>query len=132
MFNLKKKSSTKEEVYNMGAQLTWEEVLAKKDLIGDAETQENDVVYRGPVAEIRDEGDAIHIMLSWCARLGPTTGQWEKWDSTLLTMNKKMRRPQDIGGGRIFFEIPFVGICTLFPKGGSRLDPAKVKDLEVG
>jgi hypothetical protein len=27
--------------------------------------------------------------------------------------------------------MPFLGVCTIFPKGGSKLDPNKVKDLDL-
>jgi hypothetical protein len=116
----------------MNAQLTWDTLLANKELIGgDIESQENGVVYRGPIAEIKDEGDTIRFNSPWCARMNPGTGEWEKWDVTSLSVSKSMVQPQDIGGGRIFFWTPFLSVCIIFLNvmGGSKLDTRKVKGL---
>jgi hypothetical protein len=111
--------------------LTWKDVIARTNLIGgDIETQEDSVVFRGPIIEIKEEGDMIIFSSPWSARLNPQTGEWENWKNIPLSVNK-MFVPQDIGGGRIFFTLPFLGVCTLFPCGTSKLDPKKVKDLNL-
>ena len=114
------------------AQLTWDHVLKRDDLIGgDLESQEDDVAYRGPLAEIKEDGNIIHFLSPWCARLNPETSEWENWHITSLSVNKDMVTPQDIGGGRVFFSMAFLGVCTIFPKSGSKLDPAMVKGLQL-
>lgn len=116
----------------MNAQLTWDTVLANRALIGgDIESQEDGVAYRGPIAEIKEEGDSILFNSPWCARMNPDTGEWEKWHITTLSVSKSMVQPQDIGDGRIFFQMPFLGVCTIFSNvmGGSKLDTRKVKGL---
>ncbi|TSC70657.1 MAG: hypothetical protein CEO12_237 [Parcubacteria group bacterium Gr01-1014_46] len=114
----------------MNAQLTWDAVLANKALIGgDIESQEDGVAYRGPIAEIKVEGDSVRFNSPWCARMNPDTGEWEKWHITTSSVSKSMVQPQDIGDGRIFFQMPFLGVCTIFPNGGSKLDTRKVKGL---
>lgn len=114
------------------SQLTWDDVLKREDLVGgDIESQEDGVVYRGPLAEIKDDGDSVSFKSPWCARMNPDTGEWEKWPITSSFVGKDATKPQDIGNGRIFFQMPFLGVCTIFPKGGSKLDPAKVKDLDL-
>jgi hypothetical protein len=111
-------------------QLTWDAVIANKALIGgDIESQEDGVVYRGPLAELKDEGDSVRFTSPWCARMNPDTCEWEKWDITSSFISKSMVRPQDIGDGRIFFQMPFLGVCTIFPNGGSKLGTHKVKGL---
>lgn len=113
-------------------QITWDDVLKRKNLVGgDIESQEDGIVYRGPLTEIKDEGGVICFNSSWCARMNSSTGEWEKWDITSSFVNKSAVRPEDIGDGRIFFRMPFLGVCTIFPKGGSRLDPGMVKGLET-
>lgn len=113
-------------------ELTWDEVLANKALIGgDIESQENGIVYRGPLAEIKDDGDVIRFNSPWCARLNPDTGEWENWDITSSFVSKDMVKPDDTGDGRICFAMPFLGFCTIFPNGGSKLDPSKVKGLNI-
>ena len=110
--------------------MTWEEVLARDDLIGgDIESQEDGDVYRGPLAEIREEGDAIIFSSHWCARLNRETSGWEKWHITSLLVSKSMVTPVDAGTDRVFLSLPALGACTIFPKNGSKLDPSKVRGL---
>lgn len=111
-------------------QLNWSDVLKRDDLVGgDIESQEDGVVYRGPLAEIKEDGEVIRFSSPWCARMNPESGEWENWHITSSFVNKDMVVPQDIGNGRVFFSMPFLGVCTIFPKGGSKLEARKVKDL---
>lgn len=109
--------------------MVWEEFLAREDLVGgEIESQEDGYVYRGPLAEVRVEGNIVTFISVWMARLDPNTGQWARWDVTESIMNKDYVQPRNIGNGRIFFSMPF-SCCTIFPKGGSTLDPTKVAGL---
>lgn len=111
-------------------ELTWDAVLANKALIGgEIESQEDGRVYRGPLSNIEAEGDSIRFTSPWTARMDPETGKWEKWHINTCSVSKEMSQPQDIGDGRIFFMMPFLGPCTIFPNGGSRLDRCKVEGL---
>lgn len=111
-------------------QLAWNDVLKNEALIGgDIESQEDGVVYRGRLAEIKEDGDVIRFISPWCARQNPETGEWENWHITSSFVNKDMVTPQDIGEGRILLSLPFLGACTIFPKNGSRLETSRVKDL---
>jgi len=113
--------------------LTWEDVLKREDLIGgDLESQEDGMVYRGPLSEMKVVGDNIRFISSWMARMNPETCEWKKWHINTLYVNKDMSKPQDLGDGRVFFQMPYLGVCTIFPKGGSKLDPARVEGLDVG
>jgi hypothetical protein len=110
------------------AVLKWDDVLKRKDLIGgDIESVEDDVVYRGPLSKINAEDELIWFTVSWCAKMNDK-GEWEKWNITSGFVNKTIL-PQDIGEGRVFFMTPCLGSTTLFPRGGSKLDPNKVKGL---
>ena len=110
--------------------LTWNDVLARDDLIGgDIESQEDGIAYRGPLIKIEEDRDAIRFTTSWMARLNPTTGTWENWHITSWFVSKNEITPQDIREGRVFFTLPFLGVCTIFPKGGSKLEESKVRDL---
>jgi hypothetical protein len=112
------------------SKLTWEDVLKREDLIGgDIESQEGGAVYRGPLSKIRREGDHIYFESPWCAK---NYGEgWKNWHITSCSVNAAATTPQDIGDGRVFFQMPYLGVCTIFPKGGSKLDPAKVEGLDV-
>lgn len=113
----------------MDTQLTWDDVLKNEALIGgDIESQEDGVVYRGPLSELKADDNEIHFTSPWTARLNPSTAKWEKWHLDTFWVTKEFP-PQDIGDGRILFRMPFLGHCTIFPKGGSKLDTCKVEGL---
>ena len=110
--------------------LTWNEVLKREDLIGgDIESIEDGVVYRGPLAEIKEDDDTVLFISAWCARLNSETMEWEKWNITSLFVSKEMVTPQDVGDGRVLFSMPFLGSCTIIPKSRDKLDAQKVKGL---
>ena len=111
--------------------LTWEDVLKRTDLIGgDIESVEDGVPYRGPLSKIEMDETMVHFFSPWCAYLDLQTGEWKKWNITSCSVIKEIL-PVDIGGGRVCFSLPLLGPCTLFPKGGSKLDPTKVKGLDL-
>ncbi len=110
--------------------LTWDDILNNKKLIGgDIESQEDGVTYRGPISKIAEQNGSIIFTSPWTGRLNPTTHEWEKWDITEMSINRKMATPQMLDGSRIIFQMPLLGICTLYPADTSRLDPGKVKGL---
>jgi len=115
--------------------MEWQEIVNRDDIVGgDIEAQECGDVYRGPIESITIDGDMVIIKSAWMAKLPNGlhgSGEWEKWGITQLVFNAKFIKPQDIGSGRIFFQMPTLGVATIFPKGGSKLDPAKVKGLET-
>ncbi len=113
--------------------LTWEEVLARTDLIGgDLESRELDGhVYRGPIQKIHNEKMSVVFQLEWTARRGLKAGEWDAWKNRLFSVNKTLVIPRDMRNGRIFLDIPFLGIATIFPRGGDKLYPAQVKGLAI-
>lgn len=109
--------------------MEWSDVFKRDDLIGgDIETVENGIPYRGPLSKIENEGEMIRFTSPWTAWLNPQTGEWETWHKNDCSVNMEVE-PQDIGQGRVSFEMLFLGHCTIYPKGGSKLDPKKVKGL---
>lgn len=107
--------------------MEWEDVLKRKDIIGgDIETQEDGVIFRGPISNIQIEGDQIVIDAEWIAVF--ENGAWEKSKITQLTVPAQIK-PNCIGDGRIVFCLVGIGMATIFPEGGSKLDPSKVKGL---
>lgn len=108
--------------------MTWEDVLKRNDIVGgDIETQEDGVVYRGPLSGIRMEGNHVHFDSPWCARMEGS--KWKTWPVYPCFVEKMTSPPRDIGNGRIQFNMPMLGFGVIFPKGGSKLDPAKVEGL---
>ena len=114
--------------------MEWKDVLQRDDIVGgDLETQEDGAYYRGPISKIELRDGLLYIESSWVARMVPGGGGgWEKWDVPFpFFVNPKDVSPQDIGEGRVMFNMPLLGIGVIFPKGGSKLDPAKVKGLQL-
>jgi hypothetical protein len=111
---------------------TWKEVLERKDLIGaDLESVENNFAFRGPIESITIVGESVIFKSPWCARLDTASGRWIKNDITSLSVNMRFAIPQDIGHGRIFFLLPYLGHATIFPAGDGSLDPAVVVGLTL-
>lgn len=112
-------------------QLTWEEVAKRGDLIdGDIESQEDGAAYRGPIKEVILGGSHFVVIPRWTAeRVG---GRWRKMQSPnpIFVDTTSCPPPLDIGAGRIHFELSGLGHVTIFPRGGSKLDPAEVEGLE--
>jgi hypothetical protein len=115
--------------------MDWKEILERDDIVGgDIEAQDSGDVYRGPIESITMKGDAVSIKSTWMAKLPGGIGSdsgWEKWHITQMSFSINFVTPQDIGDGRILFQIPGLGVTTIFPKGGSKLDPAKVRGLDL-
>jgi hypothetical protein len=117
----------------LGKKLTWKEVFKRDDIVGgDNEEQDGGQVFRGPIKSIILQPDGSYcIELEWCARLDPESGEWKKWAITQSFVNDKETQPSDIGDGRIGYYRIMCGPGVIFPKGGSKLDPSKVKDLKI-
>ncbi len=114
------------------AHLRWDQVLARTDLIGgDLESVEDGVAYRGPIKSMEIQNGQVIIEGEWTARINPENGEWELWHINRLTVNAEHTVPQNISDGRIHFNMLMLGYATIFPKGGSKLDPARVKGLSV-
>ena len=116
--------------------MTWDEVLERDDIVGgDLEIKENGDLYRGPIKTIELTGEKIVIEREWTALLPLASGKkgdfWQKWENNQISFHQDFCLPNDIGAGRVLFEIPTVGWGVIFPKGGSKLDPAKVEGLEL-
>ena len=112
--------------------LSWEEVLKRDDIVGgEIETQEDGAVYRGPISKIELRNGKVHFEASWMATMNPREGRWRNWKVYPFYVDPQLSSPQDIGNGRIQFNIPFIGLGVIFPKGGSKLDPAKVEGLQL-
>ncbi len=110
--------------------MDWHEVLERDDLVGgDLETQEDGHVFRGPILSIELRDDKIFIESEWVAYLRGD-GKWEKWQNNGVFVNIGHSHPREISEGRIFFTMPYLGVATIFPKGGSKLDPSKVEGLD--
>ncbi|PLX25456.1 hypothetical protein C0580_02540 [Candidatus Parcubacteria bacterium] len=113
--------------------MEWQEVVDRDDIVGgDIECQEGGSIYRGPIKSIRiDDEGMVHFDSDWIAVLDPRGDGWRKHDKTSTFVNGELIKPQDIGDGRVMAMIPTMGPITIFPKGGSKLDSAKVKGLEL-
>lgn len=109
--------------------MNWQDVLNRDDIVGgDLETQEDGVVYRGPIASIELKNGLVYFTLPWMAVLN--NGKWLKWHTRDCFVIADCL-PHNIGNGRIKFEMPFLGFGVIFPRGGSKLDPAKVEGLDL-
>ena len=110
--------------------VSWKQVVERSDIIGgDLETVEDGVVYRGPISEIVVEDGVVYFKSPWTAVM--TENGWERNPIDVCSVREDVCTPQEIGGGRIVFVMPFLGRGTIFPKGDSKLDPSKVRGLEL-
>lgn len=115
--------------------MTWEEIVAGGKFVGgDAETTEDGVVYRGPISEIVIEADSfgasnklVHVKNLWVAKLGKD-GVWRHVPNPGRLFWQASSLPRE-SSGRVIATLPFLGHAVLFPKDGSKLDPAKVVGL---
>lgn len=109
--------------------ITWENALMRTDLIGgDIESFEDGIRFRGPLSEIKVAPDYLRFISPWCAFLN-RNDEWEKFDYSTKGVNPTVVLPVDMGDGRVRFELPCIGFCTMFPKSANKLDPTKVKGL---
>lgn len=116
--------------------MTWEDVLKRDDIVGgDIETHEDGDIFRGPIESIALRDGVVLIRSPWIAttpELGnPNCGQWKKHSGASFCYVNVEIPPEDIGQDRLQFNMPLLGIGIIFPKGGSKLDPAKVEGLIV-
>ena len=110
--------------------MDWEKLIAEGKYIGgDGETQEGEDVFRGPIKEIKLDGEYVHIELEWCAKLRERQLPWRKHHITKTFFRTDMVTPRVDSDGRVVIHISYLGTTVLFPKGGSKLDPAKVEGL---
>jgi len=111
--------------------MRWEEVLARTDIVGgELETHEDGEVFRGPISKVLTGKGEIRFECRWMAKMDKKAGGgWKKWHIQHLQITADMSPPSDIGNGRISFNMPFLGLAVIFPKGGSKLDPTKVEGL---
>ncbi len=110
------------------AKLTWEDVLRRENLIGgDIEYRCGGVTYRGPLAEIQEDGHCVCFLSPWYARLNSETNEWENWYTLSFSVSKSRSPPQDIGRGCVLFFDVSDGVYIIFPKNGSKLEPRMVK-----
>lgn len=115
--------------------MKWEDVLKRTDIVGgDLETQEDDDIYRGPIKSIELKDGCIDIELEWCATMPapglPGFGTWQVNDATSFSVPSEVT-PQALSEDRLQINVPLLGVWVILPKGGSKLDPAKVRGLKV-
>jgi len=96
--------------------------------------------FRGPISDLIIEDDTLVVVSPWVARIDinpqglPIGGSWEKVTrpgverAKYTIMDGVIGTPQSIGGGRFHFAYAFARV-TFFPKGGSQLDPSRVRGL---
>ncbi len=93
-------------------------------------------IYRGEIKSAAVESGELSVMLSWMAKgegYPPVPKQWvvdphSRYDITLVLCSSIA----NIGDGRICLQNPYTAeLVVLFPLGGSRLEPVRVKGLTL-
>lgn len=108
----------------------WKKVCERDDIIGgDLETHEDDVVFRGPIDHISIRDGQVIVRSPWVAKLENYKWVKHRGSGELPIDPQFAGAPNDIGNGRIQFNIIGLGIGVIFPKGGSKLCSHKVKGL---
>ena len=105
---------------------------------GDMEIQNESegYLYRGPIERATVEGGEVRVRFKWLAKNdgGPSspTSTWTKDDRPDYSASLQIYSVSDIGDGRICLNSSITGeTVVLFPPGGSKLDPARVANLEA-
>jgi len=114
----------------MANRVVWDDVVNGNFVGGDIESHEGGDIYRGPIEKIERVSGSIVFSSEWMAKSSDMGASWENWHITQMSVSEKEMTPSDIGDGRISFGGGFIGLTVLFPKGGSKLDPSKVKGLK--
>ena len=100
------------------------------------QNQREGYMYLGEVAEIGIENDKLKAKFKWLAKaegFPPLPTGWVKDNIIDYYASLEIYSSSDIGDGRIALTSPAVGeTVVLFPRNGSKLDPAKVKGLDIG
>ena len=112
----------------MGKIASWETILARTDIVGgDIASYEGNATFRGPISKIQMIEDMIKVEMEWTAKL--VMGKWVKNETRTVLAIVYYSMPAVIDEGRIYFPIPGIGLAVIIPKGGSKLNPKKVKGL---
>jgi len=109
--------------------LTWKDVLQRDDIVGgDLRYLFGSTMYRGPIKSI---SGPTHILIEfeWLA-IYDGNGQWVTSCVDRLLFSGRLYPPRDIGQGCVSFQM-LIGSCTIFPKGGEKLNPADVAGLKM-
>ncbi len=103
----------------------------REDYLYRGEISRIEVTERSPVAGIkRDNYGDLSIKLKWIAKM--EDGVWEASNRLDYFASLLVYNASDIGEGRLLLHASIVGeTTTLFPQGGSALDPSEVKGLKL-
>jgi hypothetical protein len=82
-------------------------------------------ILRGPIADIRAEGQELVFTFNWLASMKVGTGVWKLADNQPIKFHALALKLGDIGSNRLFSALPH-GVVTIFPKDGSKLSPDRV------
>ena len=92
-------------------------------------------LYRGEVGQIAVKNNELRVKFNWLAKgegFPPLPNRWVKDNRLNYSASLEIYSVSDIGDGRVCLNSPITGeTVVLYPKNGSRLDPAKVKGLDV-
>lgn len=119
--------------------MKWQDALKRTDIVGgELETQEGDgYIYRGPIKSIELKDGEVSIELEWCAkkildvRHNSDFERWRAHNVVSFSITAETTTPRELSGNRLMIRPPMLGTWVIYPKGGSKLDPAKVLDLKI-
>lgn len=99
----------------------------------EVQNRNENYLYRGEISGMRlePEGDSFKLVvdLNWFAKMD-RDGGWDVADTKPYVVSLLIYSVSDIGDGRFFLSSWIVGEnTTIFPPGGSKLDPNKVRGL---
>lgn len=114
---------------NKPNQLSWEYVLSRKDLLGgDIEISAPSTSSRGPLISISIDCNVVIFKTAWWAKFCSESRSWKVYGNELLYLSTTVT-PTDGDSGRIFFHVPFLGTCTMYPYGDISLPSTSVLGL---
>jgi hypothetical protein len=102
----------------------------------EVQNRNENYLYRGEIATVKITGDdantrSLTVTFNWFAQMQEDF-KWSGSEPTPYTVSLLIYSVSDIGDGRLSLYSYITGETTvLFPPGGSKLDPAKVRNLVV-
>lgn len=117
----------------MSKKISWEDVFARKDIIGgEIRSVEDGCAYLGPISDIVEEGSKVSFMTLWTATYDTGNGAWFLWDydPVFCTFDKDNVLPSLEEDGNITFGIMHMGKFKIQLAGNGKLNPAEVRGLD--
>lgn len=104
--------------------ITWDQVFLKYGLCGCfMESRKEKYVECGPLSKVSNDGTNLHLQLPWTARCSLNMTEWHYLgESSAWMVDMKKVLPLEAADGCIYFTVPFIEVCRIFPQSQRQLE----------